>query len=206
MKQLILVLTLCLAQGLAAQTILDDAKALSTIFNDYDATTNQGRVTLMRGIAIDEESATILRQYSSNGLKGTIDANAFRDGLEPAFSGNPFMKIEITDQNHLDFNSILKTTASAKPQASGFSVSSFADGLARFLVKRTKQELSRVFFENFKKKVKEDPYLGNFCPFTKAQLAVIDSKVYQFNDYLEALREGFTADMTVLPSSTERFL
>ncbi len=96
--------------------------------------------------------------------------------------------------------------ASQVSGASGFSVSNLADGLARFLVKRTKQELSRVFFDNFKKKVKDDPYLANFCPFTQAQLEVIDSKVYQFNDYLESLREGFTADMTALPGSTERFL
>lgn len=206
MKQLLSLLILCFANGLASQTILDDAKALSTLFG-YTALENGDRVFLKRGIAIDTQSATVLRQYLPIDLKESLDTDALRDGIKLAFEDNPFLRMEITDQNLLGFSSISKTnTTSTGTQASGFSVSNLADGLARFLVKRTKQELSHVFFDDFKEKVKDDPYLGNFCPFTQAQLAVIDAEVYQFNDYLETLREGFTADMTALPSSTARFL
>lgn len=203
MKQFLLLLILCATEGLVAQAILSDAKALSDCFNDPTAATAD-RASIKRGLVIDESKGAIFSKYISEGTELSYEA------LVEAFKDNPFLRVEDTDQNQMTINGSFKASstsgASQASGASGFSVSNLADGLARFLVKRTKQELSQVFFESFKEKVEKDPYLGNFCPFTKAQLEVIDSKVYQFNDYLETLREGFTADMTALPSSTERFL
>ena len=63
-----------------------------------------------------------------------------------------------------------------------------------------------AFFEGFKDNIRKDTFLQHFCPFTQSELLLIDSDIYQFNDYLASLREGFTADMTALPGSTESFL
>jgi hypothetical protein len=203
MKQFLLLLLLCLTQGIAAQTILDDAKTLSDCFTDATASTAD-RASLKRGLTIDENKGLIFSKYIPTGTVLSYGV------LVEAFKGNPFIRVEETDQNQMtingSFNANSTSGSSQSSGASGFTVSNLADGLARFLVKRTKQELSRVFFDDFKKKVEKDSFLRNFCPFTQTQLALIDSKVYQFNDYLETLREGFTADMTALPSSTERFL
>jgi len=202
MKQFLLFLILCLAQGLGAQTILDDAKFLSDCFNEPTAAARD-RASLKRGITIDEMKGSVFNKYLSS-----PDTVLSPEKLVEAFRGNPFLRVEDSDQDPIKISGVLNTAA-ASSQISGtqgFSVSNLADGLARFLVKRTKQEISQVFFNKFKEEVRTDPYLGNFCPFTQAQLVLIDSKVYQFNDYLEVLREGFTADMTALPTNTERFL
>jgi len=206
MRQFLFALMLCLVQVVAAQTILDDAITLSHILDRIDSTNNRDRITIKRGIIIEERYAAVFWKYFPDSLRKTTNIDIFRDHIESVFSNNPFIRVEITDQKFITIENSSQLTIPSGSQAIGFSVANFADGLARFLVKRTKQELSQVFFEDFKKKVSSDPYLRNFCPFTQTQLAIIDSKVYQFNDYIEALREGFAADMSVLPSSTERFL
>lgn len=197
---------LCLCLSLSAQPMLDGARVLSDLF-DYRAKDVHGELFLERGIEIDEEHAAVLREYLPLGLKDSKDTAALRSGLEATFQGNPFFSLKLSNQTLKAFLEESREHYSAQSvPAGGFFVSNFADGLARFLVKRTKQELSVVFFEDFKAQVKDNPYLGHFCPFTREQLSLIDSKVYQFNDYLQTLREGFVADMMALPGSTERFL
>ena len=186
--------------SLSAQTLLDDAVTLRDYFNVKAITSTNGRASINRGIKIEGAEAAVLAKY----LKGTLNT----DNLVATFKGNPFLRVEDSDQNPFSFGQgkLEATRAPATSAPSGFSVTNLADGLARFLVKRTKQELSMAFFDDFKNKIAKDPYLGNFCPLTKAQLELIDAEVYQFNDYLESLREAFTADMTALPGSMERYL
>ncbi|MDO8367131.1 MAG: hypothetical protein Q7T20_10060 [Saprospiraceae bacterium] len=187
--------------NLSAQSLLEDALVLRDYFNVNALEATANRASLNRGVTIDGAPAAILEKY----LNG-VELNT--ETLVEAFANNPFLRIQDTDQNPFSIGAIgsLESKSSAPAGASGFSVTNLADGLSRFLVKRTKQELSMAFFNDFKRKMAEDKYLGNFCPLTKAQLDLIDSEVYQFNDYLESLREAFTADMTALPGSMERYL
>ena len=209
---LFLLLCLGLTFDLAAQTILDDAKNLSSIFSYTIDTSNHETtkiVNLRRGISITLAQLYILKKYYPD----SVDVNILTDDelmdlLESSFKGNPFLRVEITNQNETGF---LKLEGSLKQPggsvaAAGFSVAGLADGLSRFLVKRTKQELSQAFFEDFKRAVQKEPLVGHFCPDTKQHLLLIDQDVYQFKDYLQGLRESFISDMTVLPKSTETFL
>ncbi|HLP92809.1 MAG TPA: hypothetical protein VK168_02190 [Saprospiraceae bacterium] len=198
-----LLLCLLLHAGAHAQTLLQDAEALREYFDQPDASDFDQRL-IFNWDALDARHSEIMRKYCIT--KDTLTTY----WVEESFRDNVFLLVERTDQNRVllagfageDRVESSKTGVSA----SGFSVSTLADGLARFLVKRTKQELSLAFFDEFKETVRNDRYVGHFCPFTQAQLLRIDSDVYQFNDYLESLREGFTADMTSLPMSLETFV
>jgi hypothetical protein len=82
----------------------------------------------------------------------------------------------------------------------GTNITTIADGLAKFLVERTKEELSIAFFRQFKEDLKSDKYkdITILFPQTTALLELIDERIYQFSSYLTELREMFVSDMTNL--------
>ena len=185
---------------LPAQTLLQDALALRQYFDTTDASDRDKRLIFIGG-NFQVYERNVFRKYISG--KDSLSTAT----VERAFKGNPFMRVEVTDQNILSFEPPNRLGSSSPGYSSasggGLSVAGFADGLARFLVKRTKQELSQAFFEDFKAAINEEPLLGHFCPATKQHLLFIDQDVYQFNDYLEGLRETFRMDMSALPGNTE---
>lgn len=186
-----------------SQTLLDDAR----ILKDYmtpNGTAN--RAKFKRGIGLDQPVMTALSHYLQKG-----DTLKEFGQLVAAFSGNPFIQFSDSDQDKPAFEKSFKIAASdgtpsAVPGASGFSVAGFADGLSRFLVKRTKQELSQAFFNDFKQQINRQKILRHFCPATRSHLNLIDQDVYQFNRYLESLRQSFNTDMVALPGHLESYI
>lgn len=208
MKKLLNLLCFALLSGLLpAQTLLQDALALRQFFDTTDVDDRDKRLIFMGGDFRVRE-LNVFRKYVP--VKDSLTTAT----VERAFKGNPFIRVEVTDQNMLSFAGPMRgewnkpgEMAASSGAGSGFSVASVADGLARFLVNRTKQELSQAFFDDFKTAINDDKLLlGQFCPSTKQHLLFIDQDVYQFNDYLEGLRESFKLDMTALPGNTEQYL
>jgi len=161
---------------------------------------------LLAGASIAQRpvrDALILSSYLKNGKFGTdpkidsIFALYFADQDETVgttFEQNPFTK---------DYFNPALTRAGILPLSSlatsvgGLDVTNIADGLAKFLVERTKQELSIVFFEDFKKKL-DDPrfhHLTVLFANTYSLLKTIDVDIYQFSSYIQALREAFMNDL-----------
>ncbi|RYZ21378.1 MAG: hypothetical protein EOO16_13280 [Chitinophagaceae bacterium] len=75
------------------------------------------------------------------------------------------------------------------------NVTGFADGLARFIVWRTKQELGMAFFRQFRARLDSLPDLKGVFPESHRLLMAIDQQVYDYNSYLNNLRAGFRADL-----------
>ncbi len=184
--------TLC-----SGQSLLQEAIALKPFFK-FDV----NKKLVLTEDTVSNEAKVIIKRYLVEGVK----LDPFN--VKAAFKDNPYLDMEKAAQNMgaISGGNFSGLGANQGASPSGFSVTNLADGLARFLVKRTKQELSMAFFEGFKEKIKDNAYLEHFCPYTRSELLLIDSDVYQFNDYLESLREGFTADMSALPGSTESFM
>nr|WP_294859348.1 hypothetical protein [uncultured Fluviicola sp.] len=82
-------------------------------------------------------------------------------------------------------------------------VTNFADGLAKFIVDRTKQELNIVFFDKFKEALSDPKYvdLKTVFPETYEVLMVIDNQIYNYDNYLQALRSAFDRDLSDLPNN-----
>ncbi len=78
-----------------------------------------------------------------------------------------------------------------------FNVTNFADGIAKFLVKRFKQELSITFFEKFKEEIENREYEDLRILFNQTYrlFRVIDKEIYNFSKYLNSLREAFIKDL-----------
>jgi len=83
----------------------------------------------------------------------------------------------------------------------GLDVTNIADGLAKFLVKRAKQELTMAFFDKLKKIIEEAEDLKTLFPQTSYLLAAMGNEVYNFEAYVQNLREAFKDDIKYIPDN-----
>ncbi len=122
--------------------------------------------------------------------------------MQALFATNPFIKVPETNSqssggtfNLSNATSLINAGASS---LSGMDVTNFADGLAKFLVKRAKEELSLAFFQKFKDDLNDSRYgdLKILFPQTWKTLMSIDKDIYQYSIYLNTLRAAFVKDMT----------
>lgn len=81
----------------------------------------------------------------------------------------------------------------------GLSVTNIADGLAKFLIERAKQELSMAFFDKFKKDLKKFPELKYLFPKSVDILDKIES--YNIQNFLQELKDAFSKDLLTIPAS-----
>ncbi|MFY0604309.1 MAG: hypothetical protein JXQ93_10185 [Flavobacteriaceae bacterium] len=140
----------------------------------------------------------------------TDDGDQIRKKIKKLFENNPFINVSGSGQSS-DFSSQSITAVKTLPSSSGIgglNVTNLADGLAKFLVDRAKQELSITFFQKFIA-VLEDPKNKDFTtlfPKTHDVLIVIDKEVYQFSNYINTLREAFEKDLQIVLTTLESFL
>ena len=90
--------------------------------------------------------------------------------------------------------------SSALSSIGGLDVTSIAEGLAKFLVKRTKEELNVAFFSRFKETLDDPRYrdLKTLFPATWELLEAIGVEIYDYNMYLNNLRAAFIYDLSAL--------
>jgi hypothetical protein len=88
-------------------------------------------------------------------------------------------------------------------QIGGLDVTNIADGFAKFLVKRTKQELNAAFFQKFKEAIADTTFrdLQTIFPQTYRSLTIIGDEIYNYEAYLQTLRESFENDLANLPTN-----
>src|SRR5688500_8939786 len=109
---------------------------------------------------------------------------------------NPFLEFSGTVQSGRSAVTLsLKNLATA---AGGLNVTNLADGLAQFLIERSKEELSVAFFEQFKKDLQKIPELKVLFPATSSFIENIEA--YNYASFIQTLREGFYSDLVSLPS------
>lgn len=74
-----------------------------------------------------------------------------------------------------------------------FNVSNAADGLARFLIKRGKEELGVAFFSRMKIVLNKNPECATLFPTTTAFLNSIEA--YRYAELMQSLRDAFDKDL-----------
>lgn len=204
---LCLLLAILSTGKVSAQNPLRDAIKLTPFCSPDDTRA----ILTSRALELDENEAQVMKAEVAEVLApycGVAPEAITQKVLNETFGAtfNPYMRLQFTSMSGVEKNRKMEsiTDFSATP---GNAVSSIADGLARFLVKRTKDELTLAFFADFKKKLEEDKlYFPRFFKNTREILKVIDTEVYQFQIYLEALRTAFTADLRVLPGNLGDYL
>lgn len=149
-----------------------------------------------------KEYAAILKNYSGNNSE---DAAA----ILQLYRMNPFMKEFIpvyaggAGGNSITMSSVVSSVAK---KAGGLDVTNFADGMAKFLVERAKQELNTAFFEKFRITLANNRELQILFPKTYNTLQVIGTEIYNFQIYLNVLREAFEYDLSSIIRNSRKFV
>ena len=114
-------------------------------------------------------------------------------------SKNPFLKdlIVIPTSQSGDFASLVSGSLASSSSAGtpqGLTTK-IVDGLAKFLVKRTKEELTTAFFEEFNRVLEEQKDLQKLFPSTFQILRTATTEIFNYQAYLPTLREAFEYDL-----------
>jgi len=180
MKTLLLSIVICISIFSFSQTPYYDALKLKSFVNPY------GKIVVAGKTA--DTLKTILISYNYvKGMNNFIDQFS-SDGQGFSSNREHFVPLEV--------NSFISSI-------NGIEVTSLADGFSKFIVKRTKQELSTAFFERFKDDLNDVRYknLKLIFPQTFRTLSAIDNEIYMFDLYIQTLRESFEKDLRSLPAN-----
>jgi hypothetical protein len=143
-----------------------------------------------------------------NPVTGTITLdNDVKDVLQE-FYPKQAVTIKLLNTNPFFFNRFeegggsgaASFTSKSLSKLGGLDVTNLADGFARFIVKRTKEELSASFFEKFSELISQPEYKDaqTLFPQTYSTLKTLGNKIYNYKAYLNVLRESFEADLNSL--------
>jgi hypothetical protein len=141
----------------------------------------------------------ILAARFDNGKRGAIDTILSHYLTDPdatitsAFSINPFLRDFFPDRTPHNGIPGLSGIISA---AGNLDVTNIADGLARFLIKRGKQELNIAFFQRMKEFLDKNIEAHTLFPATAAFLGNIAA--YRYSELLQSLREAFYKDISTI--------
>ena len=187
---LLLILFLLITKIIFAQSAYYDAFKIKYFLVD------DGEGNLKLNANKLEEWTAILIPYDSYLLNQ--DSSSI-DVILKKFNDNPFIKRYLPE-------GITRSTVTVSPPAAkdflstvgGLNISTIADGLTKFLVKRTKEELNTAFFIKFKEDLDSPEYadLKILFPESYKVLRVIETQVYNFSPYLLMLKEAFKKDLS----------
>lgn len=145
----------------------------------------------------DEEVDSILKTY-------LIEDQRIKSDIKPS-DKNPFLQPYLKAWNSSSGGAV-KNFRSLASSIGGLDVTNFADGLAKLIVSRTKEELNSYFFDRFKEEVAKNVELRILFPETSQLLKTIGVKVYNYNAYLLGLREAFEHDLSKIFVSFPKLL
>jgi hypothetical protein len=192
--KVLLMLMFLSAKNLTAQDRIPyyDAMALKKLFSLHQKENPPTK------IPVDANVSKLLQFYFPNSadIEADIQANAL---LRPFFSvgGNASLHSAAV----LGFSSL-------SGSIDNLDVTNLADGFAKFLVKRTKQELNVAFFSKFSDLISKDEYKDAriLFPQTFNLLNAIGSQIYNYEAYINALKEAFEKDLNSLLPNLEKVI
>lgn len=164
----------------------------------YNAITLRKNLTNQNTFKNNEEVLSILKHYFKN-VDSTYDSPDFDNDAD--IQNNPFINDFKLAGRALDTKSIISLFELSKVATSigGLDVAKFADGLAKFLVERSKEELNVAFFRRFQEFIDKYPELQVLFPTTSDFLQNIYS--YQYAAMLPALKAAFEKDLNAYCSN-----
>jgi len=121
------------------------------------------------------------------------------DSINNIIQENPFLKRSKILQNMSLASTTVGVPTGTGSGLFGLNVTNFADGLAKFLIERGKQELSMAFFDKMKEEFKKYPELKILFPLTFEILDQIQN--HNILTLLQELRDAFVKDLLNGPSN-----
>lgn len=149
-------------------------------------------------IKLDKEGFEIINRYLDE--DPTRNADAILTDWDN--EDNPFISLAVGAEGEEEaLNGLRLNKGLGINGLGGLNVTTIADGLAKFLVERVKQELSLAFFDKLQKELDEYEGLRILFPKTHVLLLSLGDEIYNFSAYVNMLREVFQEDLkTIIPN------
>jgi hypothetical protein len=131
--------------------------------------------------------------FSLSDIRNLYETNLFvKDFLNS-------LKLDTSDSKQVGYGKDFfagSVVSSAMSNLGGLDVTGLADGMAKFLVKRTKQEMSVAFFNKFRTAI-NDKYkdMRILFPATYQCFSAIGDQIYNYDAYIQTIRESFEKDL-----------
>ncbi|MBK8485830.1 MAG: hypothetical protein IPL31_16135 [Saprospiraceae bacterium] len=123
---------------------------------------------------------------------------------------NNFLRefISLYEEAGTESESPINRSSKSESGLGGLDVTLYADALAKFLVKRTKEELTINFFQKFKETIESNDYrdFQSLFQHTYGTLLVIGTEIYNYQMYLSTLRQNFEKDLSLLPDNVTKII
>jgi uncharacterized protein (UPF0297 family) len=88
----------------------------------------------------------------------------------------------------------------------GLNATIVADAFAKIIIKRFKQDLNEIFFQTMKEEMDKNVELKTLLPRTYDGLKLIDKDIFQFNQFIEGLRQKMEEDLVNVLANTNDLL
>ena len=143
----------------------------------------------------------VLYKYLTPEEKSEIlpDTSNIEQVLAKAFEKNPYLQLSGAVQER-DFAGGLNLSKLSSSVA-GLDVTTFADGLAQFLIERANEEINVWFFRKFREQIEDSEELRTVFPATSRYLVITEP--YQYAQMINLLREAFRKDLRELIDNME---
>ncbi|MEP7108529.1 MAG: hypothetical protein ABI760_11115 [Ferruginibacter sp.] len=117
---------------------------------------------------------------------------------------NPFLIISGSARSQEEDNIVGNAANGFAKNLSSLNVTNLADGIARFLIKRGKEELNVAFFNRMNKFLNEHEECKTLFPSTTDFLKNID--LARYAEFLQSLREAFHKDLSNLVTGLNQLI
>ncbi len=172
-----------------AGTLYDDAaRFYQALQKDSDPEQDFANKQVLRSIVSYYFDTIIVSQAE---IKNLLTSNWFLKKYADIFS--------LVDSS-IDVSDYKSTaTGTGSSALMGLDVTNIADGIAKFLIKRGKQELSIAFFDKFREELKKFPELIYLFPLSSEIVQNIEN--YNYQTLLQELKDAFTKDLLNMPAN-----
>jgi len=153
------------------------------------------RQNIVNDTVFKKNTLAIFAQYFGKNLDITAlknDEQAYIRNFNLEFQANPFLKRFKIQEGGIKGEISFASSGQFLSSAGNLNVTNFADGLAKFLVARSKEELNVAFFSKFKDYLNKYTEVQIIFPTTYNFLDQIYS--YQYAAMLPALKSAFQKD------------
>lgn len=186
MKKLVFIILILISKNLKSQIPFYDAQRLKSLkVGSKTFPAPNGNILVLP--AANDDVFEILKNYVS----GT---DTTKQQIIKVFEGNPFIRFQ-----GQPLGGSPKEKSSFLSSIGNLNVTNFADGLAKFLIERSKEELNVAFFRKFQEFLKKYPEAKILFPGT---VSIINNiAAYNYTAMLPALRASFQKDLNVITTS-----
>lgn len=180
----------------SAQTSFFDAKNLKDNIPNSQALSKKilFRPSTMEQIILFN---SVFKNYFPDSATWVQNDSALFQIIRRQLINNPFIEVAGTQQDASILANVSKTLSSGGLFSFGTSSATIiADGIGKFLAKRTKQELNVLFFDRFREFLDTHPEIAQIFPSTTILLNSILNQEYP--NLLSTLRAAFDSDLKAI--------